>query len=74
MITGVCWRCEEPGHAFTDCRRPRPQSRKERDARNARHVERWQADEISLELKRKFIALENKGLTEFEREKARNAA
>jgi hypothetical protein len=74
VIIGTCWRCEEPGHAFTDCRRPRPETRKERDKRNARHVERWQAGLITRELKRQFIALENKGLTEFEREQKRKAA
>ena len=63
MLAVTCWRCEEPGHGYTECHRPPAASRAERDKRNARHVERWQAGIISIEMKRKFIAAENKPFT-----------
>jgi hypothetical protein len=72
MAVGIqCWRCEEPGHGYTDCRRPPARTRKELDDRISRLLERWDAGygEISTRLKTQFVTAEIKSF-----EKARKAA
>lgn len=64
----ACWRCEQPGHGYTDCQRPPPATRKELAARIDRHKERWISGAITITEKRRFIEMETKQF-----EKARKA-
>ena len=68
MISGPCWRCEEPGHAAAECQRPPAKTRNELHARIERYVDRWLAGSIDTIQKRQFIAAENRA---FEKETVR---
>lgn len=68
MISGPCWRCEEPGHAAAECQRPPAKTKKELFDRIDRYIDRWLAGSIDVIQKRQFIAAENRS---FEKEKAK---
>jgi hypothetical protein len=56
----VCWRCEQPGHGWTDCRRPPAPNQQELDKRLNRLVIRWDAGygELSTSMKTKLADIE----------------
>lgn len=60
MITGLCWRCEMPGHPAAECRPEPAKDPKELAARINRYVARWIAFEITTAQKRAWITDELK--------------
>jgi hypothetical protein len=66
----ACWRWEEPGHPWTECKRPAAKTPQELDERIERFRIRWDAGfgELKTATKTKLIEIETLAY-----EKARNA-